>query len=103
MEHTHEYAFEMASSPIRFGFGVTREVGPELKDLGKQHVLADAIIKIMRDLKVPNGLRELGYQSAVIPALVEGALPQHRVTKLSPHPAGPEDLARLFEESMVAW
>ena len=39
MEHSHEYAFEMASSPIRFGFGVTREVGPELKDLGKQHVL----------------------------------------------------------------
>src|ERR1019366_3785046 len=39
MEHSYEYAFEMASSPIRFGFGVTREAGPELNDLGKQHVL----------------------------------------------------------------
>jgi hydroxyacid-oxoacid transhydrogenase len=75
--------------------------GARLEDAGK--ILADAIIKIMRDLKVPNGLRELGYQSADIPALVEGTLPQHRVTKLSPRPAGPEDLARLFEDAMVAW
>ena len=75
--------------------------GARLEDAGK--ILADAIIKIMRDLKVPNGLRELGYQFADIPALVEGTLPQHRVTKLSPRPAGPEDLARLFEDAMVAW
>ena len=34
-----EYAFEMASAAIRFGFGVTREVGAELADLGKQHTL----------------------------------------------------------------
>ena len=55
------------------------------------------------DLHLPNGLRALGYETADIPRLVEGTLPQHRVTKLSPRPAGPEDLARLFEESMLAW
>ena len=38
-----------------------------------------------------------------IPALVEGTLPQHRVTKLSPRPAGPDELARLFEDAMSAW
>ncbi len=65
------------------------------------NILADQIVKLMRDLKVPNGLRELGYESADIPALVEGTLPQHRVTKLSPRPAGPDELARLFEESMT--
>ncbi len=71
------------------------------EDAGK--ILADQIIGYMRDLNVPNGLRDLGYRSDDIPALVEGTLPQHRVTKLSPRPAGPDDLARLFEESMVAW
>jgi hydroxyacid-oxoacid transhydrogenase len=52
---------------------------------------------------VPNGLRAVGYTSADIPMLVEGTLPQHRVTKLSPRPAGPEELAALFENAMVAW
>lgn len=75
--------------------------GARLEDAGK--VLADRIVEFMQDLHIPNGLRELGYQTADIPALVEGTLPQHRVTKLSPRPAGPEDLARMFEEAMVAW
>ena len=75
--------------------------GVKAADAGK--VLADTITGFMRRLKVPNGLRALGYDSSHIPALVEGTLPQHRVTKLSPRPAEPEDLARLFEEAMVAW
>jgi hydroxyacid-oxoacid transhydrogenase len=75
--------------------------GAKPEDAGR--ILADQIMILMRDLKVPNGLRELGYESADIPALVEGTLPQHRVTKLSPRPAGPDELARLFEESMTIW
>ncbi|HUG82062.1 MAG TPA: hydroxyacid-oxoacid transhydrogenase [Bryobacterales bacterium] len=70
-------------------------------DAGK--ILADTITAFMRRLKVPNGLRALGYDSSHIPALVEGTLPQHRVTKLSPRPASEEDLVRLFEDAMVAW
>ena len=35
----HEYAFEMAASGIRFGFGATREVGADLADLGLRHAL----------------------------------------------------------------
>ena len=66
-------------------------------------VLADRITWFMRELHTPNGLSAIGYTSSDIPALVEGTLPQHRVTKLSPRPAGPEELARLFEEAMIAW
>jgi hydroxyacid-oxoacid transhydrogenase len=75
--------------------------GARLEDAGK--ILADHVVKLMHDLRVPNGLRALGYQTADIPALVEGTLPQHRVTKLSPRPFDRDDLARLFEEAMVAW
>ena len=58
---------------------------------------------MMHGLQMPNGLRELGYTSVDIPALVEGTLPQHRVTKLSPRPAGPDELAALFEDAMSIW
>ena len=99
------FRFTGSSSPARhlkaaeiLGVDVTRARN---EDAGK--ILADCIIGIMRDLEIPNGLRALGYQSADIPALVEGTLPQHRVTKLSPRPADPEDLARLFEDAMVSW
>jgi hydroxyacid-oxoacid transhydrogenase len=66
-------------------------------------ILADRVTWFMRRLGVPNGLAAVGYSSADIPALVEGTLPQHRVTKLAPRPAGPDELARLFEEAMIAW
>ena len=70
-------------------------------DAGK--VLADRITWYMRELNVPNGLKAVGYSSSDIDALVEGTLPQHRVTKLSPRPAGPQELGRLFEDALVAW
>ena len=73
----------------------------KVADSGK--ILSDRITWFMQRLKVPNGLREVGYTSSDIPALVEGTLPQHRVTKLSPRGAGPDELARMFEEGLIAW
>src|SRR6188474_742289 len=75
--------------------------GVKSADAGR--VLADRITWFMQQLGVPNGLKAVGYSSADIPALVEGTLPQHRVTKLSPRPAGPDDLAVMFEDAMTAW
>ncbi len=66
-------------------------------------ILADQLIRLMQRLGVPNGLSAVGYTRADIPALVEGTLPQHRVIKLSPRPAGRDEFAQLFEKSMVIW
>jgi hydroxyacid-oxoacid transhydrogenase len=66
-------------------------------------ILADQLIKLMRRLKVPNGLSAVGYTKDDIPALVEGTLPQHRVIKLSPRPVGREEFTQLFEKSMMIW
>jgi hydroxyacid-oxoacid transhydrogenase len=71
------------------------------EDAGK--ILADRITWFMQRLKTPNGLGGVGYSAQDIPALVEGTLPQHRVTKLSPRPAGSEELASLFENALIAW
>ena len=66
-------------------------------------ILADRVVEFMQRLNIPNGLSAVGYTAEDIPALVQGTLPQHRVTKLSPRPAGEEELTRLFEESLVVW
>lgn len=70
-------------------------------DAGK--ILADRIITFMQKLNVPNGLSAVGYTRSDIPALVQGTLPQHRVTKLSPRPADKEQLAEIFEDAMTYW
>ena len=52
---------------------------------------------------MPNGLGAIGYTREHIPGLVQGTLPQHRVTKLSPRPAGEQELEALFEDALSYW
>jgi hydroxyacid-oxoacid transhydrogenase len=80
------------------GADVTR-ARPE--DAGR--LLAERIIEFMQLLEIPNGLAAVGYGPDDIPALVQGTLPQRRVTQLSPVPAGEEELTRLFEDAMRYW
>ncbi len=77
----------------------TRDAAPE--DAGD--LVANALTEIMRATGMPNGLSALGYGPDDVDALVEGTLPQHRVTKLSPRPASAEDLRQLFLDSMTCW
>ncbi len=70
-------------------------------DTGK--VLADMVAELMKQTGMPNGLAAVGYTEEDIPRLVEGTLPQHRVTKLSPRPFTAEDLEALFLDSLVIW
>jgi len=76
-----------------------RGAGPD--DAGP--LLADRLIVLMRATGVPNGLADVGYREADAPALVEGTLPQHRVTKLAPRPADRDDLERLFLDALRYW
>lgn len=73
----------------------------QAQDAGK--ILADRIAAIMQELEIPDGLRAVGYERGDIPKLVEGTLPQHRVTKLSPRPAAADDLAGIFEDALTAY
>lgn len=75
--------------------------GAEPEDAGE--LLAQAVIQVMKKVGMPNGLRAVGYTPDDVPALVEGVLPQHRVTKLSPRPASAEDFRQLFLDSMTIW
>jgi hydroxyacid-oxoacid transhydrogenase len=75
--------------------------GAGLDDAGE--ILASKVVEIMKRLGIPNGLRAVGYTPDDVDAMVEGVLPQHRVTKLSPRPATADDFRRLFLDSMTNW
>ena len=66
-------------------------------------ILADAVIDLMKRAGIPNGLAAVGYSEADLDKLVEGTLPQRRVTGLCPCPFTPEDLKKLFLDSMHIW
>ncbi|ETS04301.1 putative Fe-containing alcohol dehydrogenase [Trichoderma reesei RUT C-30] len=69
-------------------------------------ILAEALIKFLQDLgDQPNGLKDLGFGSEHIDALVEGTIPQARVLKLAPSlstelQTEKEQLRALFENAM---
>jgi hydroxyacid-oxoacid transhydrogenase len=74
-----------------------------LQDVADQDAgrwLADEILELCEVLNVPMGLRNLGYSEDDVPSLVQGTLPQHRVTKISPRPVGPSELEALFLDAL---
>lgn len=75
--------------------------GKRLEDAGK--ILADRVVHFMHLLHMPRGLKAVGYSEADIPAMILGTLPQSRITKLSPRPAGEVELGELFRDSMQLW
>jgi hydroxyacid-oxoacid transhydrogenase len=69
------------------------------KDAGQW--LAEEIRYLCDDLGVGLGLaNEFHYTEDDIPSLVQGTLPQHRVTKLSPRPVGEKELESLFYNAL---
>ena len=66
-------------------------------------VLASEIVRIMQATGMPNGLAAVGFTPDDVDTLVNGTIPQHRVTKLSPRPAGESELRQLFLDSMTCW
>jgi hypothetical protein len=68
MSRQKEYAFEMAASSIRFGPGVTKEVGMDFKNMGAQRVcvVTDSIVKNLDAMKqVVEGLTREGIEFTV--------------------------------------
>jgi len=99
------FRYTASSDPERH-MRAARLLGADIKGAGPDDagdLIAERLIFILRQLGVPNGLSGIGYTANDIPALVEGTLPQHRVTKLAPRPTGADELAQLFNDSMTLW
>ena len=74
-----------------------------INDEDAGEVLANELLRMMRDTGMPGGLAAIGFGDADAEKLADGTLPQHRVTKLSPRPADKDDLIGLFKDAMRYW
>ena len=66
-------------------------------------ILSGTIIELIKKIDIPNGLSAVGYNESDARELAKGAMPQHRVIKLSPRPVEESDLYKLFKDSMRLW
>jgi hydroxyacid-oxoacid transhydrogenase len=66
-------------------------------------VLATALIDLMRAIDMPNGLNGVGITDGDLDVMVQGTLPQGRLTRLSPRLAASEDYRSMFAASMSIW
>jgi hydroxyacid-oxoacid transhydrogenase len=99
------FRFTAQADPARH-LEAARLMGVDVTDARPEdagELLAGAIIALMRQTGMPNGLKALGYGPADVDALVAGTIVQHRVTKISPRPASEADLKELFLNSMTLW
>jgi len=90
------FRFTAPACPERHLEGA-RLLGVDITEAKKEDagdILADAVISLMKKTGMPNGLAAVGYTAEDV---------DNRVTKLSPRPFTPEDLKKLFLDSLTCW
>jgi hydroxyacid-oxoacid transhydrogenase len=74
-----------------------------LSDRDARGALPTALLALMRDVGIPNGISGLGYSEGDIPALIEGTLKQPRLLSGAPRAVGAADLAAILRDSLRLW
>ena len=95
----------MEMSPIKSGLGATDEIAHDVRrfGLGKVQALPGALIALMRDVGIPNGLTAIGYGGRDVPALIDGCLKQPRLLARALRSAGAQELDGILRDSMQCW
>jgi len=65
--------------------------------------LPAALIDLMRDIDIPNGVGAVGYSESDIADLVDGTMKQQRLLATCPKPVTADDIADVFTRSMELW
>ena len=65
--------------------------------------LPSVLRALMRDIGLPSGLAEIGYEEHDIDGLVDGAMKQQRLLATAPLEVGAEDVAQVIRDSMQHW
>jgi alcohol dehydrogenase class IV len=99
------FRFTYATAPDRH-LRAAALMGSPVDALGereRREALPAALIALMRDTGIPNGLTAVGYGERDIPALVEGTLKQPRLLSGAPRPVSAADLEWILRDAMQYW
>ena len=99
------FRFTAAACPDRH-LEAARGLGADVANLAAEHggeALATRLAEIMRNTGCPNGIGEIGYTQADIPALVKGAAQQKRLMAQAPRVPDDAELAGIFQAALRYW
>jgi alcohol dehydrogenase class IV len=96
------FRFTFAAAPERH-LRAAGLLDPDAAERGDAGALPRALISLMRDIALPDGVAAVGFGPADVDELVSGALKQQRLLATAPLPVAAEDLAGIFERSMSLW
>jgi alcohol dehydrogenase class IV len=75
----------------------------DLSEAERREALPQALLSIMRDIGIPNGLTAIGYTERDLPTLIEGTLRQPRLLSGAPRQVGAAELDLILRDAMQYW
>jgi hydroxyacid-oxoacid transhydrogenase len=69
----------------------------------RREALPRALLALMRDINIPNGLGAVGYQEGDVAALIEGTLKQPRLLAGAPRAVGARELDWILRDALAYW
>jgi alcohol dehydrogenase class IV len=74
-----------------------------LAERERREALPQALLALMRDVGIPNGLTAVGYGEHDVRPLIEGTLKQPRLLVGAPRPIGADELDWILRDAMQYW
>jgi hydroxyacid-oxoacid transhydrogenase len=97
------FRFSFSSAPerhLRAAAMLAPDAG-QLNDASEQ--LPSAMVELMRDIGIPNGIGAVGYTESDVPDLVPGTMKQQRLLATCPRPVDADDIAGILTRSIENW
>lgn len=97
------FRFTFEASPQRH-LEAARLLDPALERLDDPaEQLPTALVRLMRDIGIPNGIAAVGYGEGDVDDLVPGTMKQQRLLATCPKPVTEADIAAIFRVSVTNW
>jgi alcohol dehydrogenase class IV len=99
------FRFTASESPERH-LQAAEWLGADIRDAAPENageIVSTHLSKMMRELKMPNGIGGVGYSEDDLDALVRGAFPQQRLLKNAPREITEATLKDLFRNAQSYW